>query len=251
MRAATMLAGIGEPMAGAPVMSTVQETRSTSAAVRVSLVEQDEILRAGCELYLAADSRFQVCSISDGADAQETTAVMAHAVPHVVILGVGVLTEERASLVDSLRLACPGVGVVIMCAQVEPGTLVRLRELSGWDSGFALLVRGAEHAWGRLAQVIEAVAAGRVILDPFMMSGLLAESGHQLTHLSPREFETLELMALGHTNGDIASAMYLEVKTVERHINSLYGKLGESVHEGHSRVKAVNVYLRAMGRLTA
>ena len=72
-----------------------------------------------------------------------------------------------------------------------------------------------------------------------------------LERLSPREVEVLGLMADGLSNPEIADALHLERKTIERHIINIYSKSGDGSLHGHSRVSLVLAFLRAMGRLDA
>ena len=106
----------------------------------------------------------------------------------------------------------------------------------------------------QLTQVITAVAQGRIILDPIVMEGLMAPAdttANFLKDLSPRELEVLSWMAKGYRNTTIAEVLFLQPKTVERHVNSIYGKLGAAPETKHPRVHAITLYFRAMGLLPA
>ena len=72
-----------------------------------------------------------------------------------------------------------------------------------------------------------------------------------LKDLSPRELEVLSLMAKGYNNRTIADVLCLEPKTIERHINGIYNKLGTTPDSKHTRVHVVTLYLRATGALHA
>jgi two-component system response regulator NreC len=71
-----------------------------------------------------------------------------------------------------------------------------------------------------LMNAVELAAAGRTYLNPELGAKLAAEpteGGGRPDHLSPRELEVLRLIALGHTNGEIAATLFLSVRTVESH----------------------------------
>jgi DNA-binding NarL/FixJ family response regulator len=92
------------------------------------------------------------------------------------------------------------------------------------------------------------VAEGGSALDPEVVAQLLARSRHPLVGLSPREREVLALMAEGRSNSGIAAALVVGGGAVEKHINSIFTKLGLSPGErDHRRVLAVLRYLTAIG----
>ena len=72
-----------------------------------------------------------------------------------------------------------------------------------------------------------------------------------LKQLTARELEILSLLAKGYTNGAIAESLYIDIKTVEHHINSMYSKLKSTAdfNYKHSRVSAARLYLEATGEL--
>ena len=72
-----------------------------------------------------------------------------------------------------------------------------------------------------------------------------------LKDLTSRELEVLSWMAKGYRNPTIAELLFLQPKTVERHVNGIYGKLGAALDSKHPRVHAITLYLRAMGILPA
>ena len=105
-----------------------------------------------------------------------------------------------------------------------------------------------------LTQVIQSVSEGRIILNPAVMEGMTSANDPKSTFLkdlSPRETEVLSWMAKGYNNHTIADVLCLEPKTIERHINGIYNKLGTAPDSKHARVHAVTLLLRATGALPA
>ena len=98
-----------------------------------------------------------------------------------------------------------------------------------------------------LVRAIETVAEGGSVIDPRVVETLVqarARRQSPLEFLTPRESEVLAEMALGRNNAGIAAALGLSERAVEKHINSLFAKLGVSEEpEVHRRVKAVLLHL--------
>jgi DNA-binding NarL/FixJ family response regulator len=98
-----------------------------------------------------------------------------------------------------------------------------------------------------LRRAIEAVATGGSVIDPRVVEALVAARARPqspLDFLTPRESEVLAEMALGRNNAGIGAALGLSERAVEKHINSLFAKLGvTSEPDVHRRVKAVLLHL--------
>ncbi len=173
--------------------------------------------------------------------------------PDAVIIGVTQLKQDTLDLLMSLRDARPGTGFILVFAWAGQRVIQDLRSFSSKaQGGFACVSRDSVASEQHLLQLIEAVTADRVLLDPALLDRFLAPDslGNSITsRLSNREGEVLHLMASGMTNPGIAHALFLERKTVERHINSIYTKLGDKSGEGHPRVNTILAYLQASGRL--
>ena len=153
------------------------------------------------------------------------------------------------------RGQCSNVAIVLLSASYDVKGITALREFSrGGGVGCAFLLKHTIDTVEQLTQVISSVAQGRIIVDPAVMEGLIANDENKtgfLKDLSPRELEVLSWMAKGYRNNTIAGVLCLEPKTVERHINNIYSKLGKLSESRHTRVHAVTLYLRAMGHLPA
>jgi DNA-binding NarL/FixJ family response regulator len=156
-----------------------------------------------------------------------------------------------------LRENCPEVAIVLLSASYDASGLDALKRFSrGASSGYAFLLKDTMNSVRELPEIILGVARGRIITDPAVQHGLMAAADSPtldvstlLKELSPREREVLGLMAKGFRNSTIADTLYLELKTVERHINSIFSKLGDCPDTKDMRVHAITLYLTAMGRL--
>jgi DNA-binding NarL/FixJ family response regulator len=115
-------------------------------------------------------------------------------------------------------------------------------------AGRAYLLKERVAQPGQLADAIRAVANGGSVIDPRIVELMLAThsrpNSSPLRHLTSREREVLAEMATGANNTRIAEQLSITVRAVERHINSIFAKLGLTEEgEVHRRVRAVLLYL--------
>ena len=128
----------------------------------------------------------------------------------------------------------------------EPSHAIAL--LQDGVAGRAYLLKERVAQPGQLAEAVRAVAAGGSVIDPRIVESMLAARSRPdtspLRHLSSREREVLAEMATGANNATIADRLSVTIRAVERHINSIFAKLGLSEEgEVHRRVQAVLLYL--------
>ena len=104
----------------------------------------------------------------------------------------------------------------------------------------------------QLCSVIKAVSEGQVILDSMVTDLIFAEKEQgPIKELTPRERRIIDLISKGYTNSSIAKALYIDIRTVQHHINNIYSKLKEEpdFNSGHPRVVAARLYLETTGEL--
>ena len=172
-------------------------------------------------------------------------------------LAACLLVDTRTGVLQPSRWnswECSGkTALVLLSASYDINSFNALRQLSrGTSVGRAYLLKHTINSVGELTQVILGVAEGRVIIDPAVMDGLIASPNHPaalLKELSPRELEVLGWMAKGYRNRTVADILFLELKTVERHINSIFSKLGNCPESMDMRIHAITLFLRATGQL--
>ena len=116
-----------------------------------------------------------------------------------------------------------------------------------WPGRFACVFKRSIESSRSLISLVEPVSGRRVIADPSILRRMLDRESKPawLEMLSAREIETLRLIVDGLNNEGIVDRTQLELKTVERHINSIYSKIGASSDSSHPRVQAVTAYLSA------
>src|SRR3990172_9072254 len=111
-------------------------------------------------------------------------------------------------------------------------------------AGWSYLLRQSISDISTLVRAIDGAAMGLVVLDPLVVESL-GRRETRLSALTKRQLEVLSLMAKGHNNAAIARSLVLEEKSVENHINAIFGQLNLSRdNSAHPRVKAVLLYLQ-------
>ena len=223
--------------------------------VRLYLAEEQEILREAYHSFFFSHPSLDVVGISGDTSAEALVTAASTLKPEVMLLGIKALQPPVVEKLKMVRGRCPDVAIVLLSAYYGADGIQALRQFSrGATTGCAYLLKHTIDTVEQLTQVVHAVAEGRVIVDPTVMEELIAATDTteiSLKELSPRELEVLSWMAKGYRNGTIADVLCLEPKTVERHINNIYSKLGTSLESRHPRVQAITLYLKATGLLPA
>lgn len=222
--------------------------------VRLHLAEEQQMLREAYQGFFTASPDMHVVGVS-GDTSPEALLTAAANTPDVLLLGIKALNAVAVERLERLREVYPEVAIVLLSSNYDVNGIKALRQYSrGAKAGCAYLLKHTIDTVEQLTQVVSAVAQGRIILDPIVMEGLMAPADttpNFLRDLSPREVEVLSWIAKGYRNSTIAEALFLQPKTVERHVNSIYGKLEAPPETKHPRVHATTLYLRAVGLLPA
>ena len=211
--------------------------------MRAVIAEDAVLLREGL-VRLLEEGGFEVVEAVDDAE-QLLRAVERHH-PDVVVADVRMPpthTDEgvRASLV--IRRRWPEVAVLVLSQYVEERYATEL--LAGETRGVGYLLKDRVADVEEFTEALRRVGRGGTALDPEVVSQLLARGRRKpLDALTPREQEVLRLMAEGRSNGAIAGQLVVTEGAVEKHVSSIFQKLGLTPTEGdHRRVLAVLSYL--------
>ncbi len=223
--------------------------------IRLYIAEEQQIMREAYRTFYVSSLDVSIVGSSEDTHSETLVTAAATLKPDVIIVGTKVLQPSTVEKLKTVREYDPEIGIVILSAYYDVKGIMALREYSkGAQAGCAYLQKHTLDTVNQLTQVIKSVAEGRIIVDPAVMNRLMTsdQSGDSfLKELSPRELEVLGWMAKGYRNGSIAETLCLEPKTVERHINSIYSKLGSRPEPKHARVHAIIRYLKARGLLPA
>ena len=210
--------------------------------MRVMIAEDSVLLREGLTRLLAEAGHDVVAA---AAEAEEFLRAVAAHEPDAVVVDVRMpptFSDEglRAALV--VRSSWPDIGVLVLSQYVEERYATEL--LSDRPQGVGYLLKDRVADLGQFLDALERVAAGGSALDPEVVAQLLARSRHPLASLTPRELDVLGLMAEGRSNSAIAAQLVIGDGAVEKHINSIFSKLGLApADRDHRRVLAVLRYL--------
>jgi len=214
--------------------------------MRVVIAEDSALLREGL-VRLLEDRGYEVAVAV--ADAGSLLAAVAEHHPDVVVTDIRMPpthTDEGLRAAAELRKHHPEVGVLVLSQYIETTYATALLAGNAGGVGYMLKDRVADAA--EFADALKRVAAGGTALDPEVVTKLMRASRQigGLGGLTPREREVLELMAEGRSNAAIAEAMVISSGAVEKHVASIFGKLGlPSSEADNRRVLAVLQYLRA------
>ena len=216
--------------------------------IKVLIVDDQEVIREAFGMLLASDPTVDLLgALSDGESAVKMVPVLK---PDVVIMDVKMPGLDGIAAARKIREEHPKIGIILLSAYDDSEYI---REFLKDDpKGKSYLLK---HTLGRideLVRTIHDVAAGRTVLDPIMVEKLTTQKGisenSPLRSLTRREIEVMALMAKACTNGTIANILFIQPRTVEHHINSIFSKLSISPENGqHARVQAVLSYLKATG----
>jgi DNA-binding NarL/FixJ family response regulator len=216
-------------------------------AIRVVVAEDSLIVREGLQQLLSGSPNLEV--VGAHGDVDTLLGAVEQERPDVILTDIRMPpsnTDEGIRVADHLREAHPSTGVVVLSQYAEPAYVLALLE-RGSDRR-AYLLKERIHDRGQLVSAIDTVARGGSVIDPKIVE-LLVEAKARvdqspLSELTPREREVLAEMAEGKSNWAIADSLVLSKRAVEKHVNSIFMKLGLAGSENVSkRVKATLMFL--------
>src|SRR5215213_6251564 len=185
---------------------------SLASVTKIVIADDHRVVRSGLRMLLDREEDFDVVAeAGDVADARRY--VRAHR-PDVLILDLNMPGDPSLPAIPVFREDSPGTRVVVLTMQEDPA--FAREALQAGASGYVL----KEAADEELVQAVRAAAAGETFLNPRLGAKIAAappEPSGPPDDLTDREVEILRLIALGHTNSEIAEQLYLSVRTVESH----------------------------------
>jgi DNA-binding NarL/FixJ family response regulator len=214
--------------------------------MRVVIAEDSVLLREGLARVLA-DGGFEVAA--QVGDAAELHRAVKRTKPDVAIVDVRMpptQTDEGARAAEEIREQHPDVGVLVLSQVVEARRALKL--FSERPEGFGYLLKDRVLEIDEFLEAVRRVGRGGTAIDPEVVAQLVGRrrESDPLEPLTPREREVLSLMAEGRSNRAICEKLFLSPKTVETHVNSIFGKLNLPLApDDHRRVLAVLAFLKA------
>ncbi|TCO56744.1 LuxR C-terminal-related transcriptional regulator [Actinocrispum wychmicini] len=212
--------------------------------MKVVIAEDSAVLRDGLSLLLTTRGHAVAATVDTGPALED--AVAEHR-PDIAVVDVRMpptFTDEGIRAALAVRRSAPSVGLLVFSQHIETRYAAEL--LSGGTRGVGYLLKDRVADTRDFLAACEQVAAGGTVLDPEVVTQILGASRRatDLAALTAREREVLGLMAEGRTNTAIAKALFVSDGSVEKHISSIFTKLGLPPSDtDHRRVLAVLRYL--------
>jgi DNA-binding NarL/FixJ family response regulator/class 3 adenylate cyclase len=225
-----------------PLRNTVSQL---GAGCRVVIAEDTVLLREGV-VRLLGEAGFEV--VGQSGTAEDLLRHVAMHKPDVAIVDIRMPpthTDEGLRAAREIRERFPDTGVLVLSQYVESGYALDL--LSENAEGVGYLLKDRVSDLEEFATSVRRVSEGGSALDPEVVATLVGRRREHdpLAELTPREREVLELMAEGRTNQAIADRLFVTLRAVEKHVTSIFTKLGlPAGGDDHRRVLAVLAYLR-------
>ena len=200
----------------------IEEPKPVTKTVRVVIVDDHAVVRAGLRLLL--EREVDIEPVAEAANAAEGVARTAEHQPDVVLVDVTMPDESGIDAIPKFLAASPNSRILVLSMHDDPG-YVRGAFTAG-ASGYVL----KEAADYELVTAIRDVAAGAIYVNPALGARMIAVDTTQRAEadaspLSEREGEVLRLLALGHTNQEIAERLFISVRTAETHRAHIMRKL--------------------------
>ncbi len=197
-----------------------QPSRGASSADPITIVLADDhrVVRSGLRMLLDAEAGFEV--VAEASDVEAARRYVRGHHPAVLVLDLNMPGGSSLEAIPLLREESPDTQIVVLTMQQEPA--FARQALGAGALGYVL----KEAADDELVEAVRNAAAGESYLNPRLGARIASEPPPgPPDDLSQREVEVLRLIALGHTNAEIAEQLFLSVRTVETHRSHIQQKL--------------------------
>jgi len=215
--------------------------------IRVVLADDSFIVREGVRELLQSVTELDLVATCSDLDSLQAAIDREH--PDVVLTDIRMPptnTDEGIRIAEALRTSAPSIGVVVLSQYADAEYALAL--LDKGAAGRAYLLKERVSDLDQLVNAIREVARGGSVIDPKVIENLISSHSRNkrsaLADLTAREEEVLAAVAVGKNNAAIAETLHLTGGAVEKHISSIFSKLGLSEEpDVHRRVKATLIYL--------
>nr|WTB34497.1 response regulator transcription factor [Streptomyces sp. NBC_00830] len=196
-------------------------SRQGPPGITVVLADDHLVVRAGMRLLLAQDPAFRI--VAESATVPDTLEAVRRTRPRVLVLDLTMAGQSSLPMIPALLTASPGTRILVLTMQEDPA--FAREALRTGAAGYLLKEAAAEE----LLAAAHQVAGGATYVQPVLGARLAVEmpGSADQDSLTAREAEVLSLLALGHTNQEIAQRLYVSVRTVETHRARIRDKLGK------------------------
>ena len=199
---------------------TAEGDTAGTATIRIVLADDHAVVRSGLRMLLDSEPDFEV--VAEASDVDSARRYVRGHHPAVLVLDLNMPGGSSLEAIPVIRQECPATQIVVLTMQQEPA--FARQALGSGALGYVL----KEAADDELVEAVRRAASGESFLNPRLGARLASEPPGPPDDLSERELDVLRLIALGHTNAEIARTLYLSVRTVETHRSHIQQKLGLS-----------------------
>jgi two-component system response regulator NreC len=186
-------------------------------AIRIVLADDHAVVRSGLRMLLDSEAGFEV--VAEAGDVESARRYVRGHHPAVLVLDLNMPGGSSLEVIPLIRAESPDTQIVVLTMQQEPA--FARHALGAGAVGYVL----KEAADDELVEAVRRAASGESYLNPRLGARLASEPPPGPDDLSEREVDVLRLIALGHTNAEIAEQLYLSVRTVETHRAHIQHKL--------------------------
>jgi DNA-binding NarL/FixJ family response regulator len=221
-------------------LMVIEDRKISVVIAEDSLLVRDSVRRA-----LSTDPDVEV--VGESVDYDSTVELIDQHNPALLVTDVRMpptSTDEGIRLANWVRKAHPNTGVIVLSQYVQPEYAAGL--LAGGTTARGYLLKERIARFDQLSDAVREVASGGTVLDPLVVEALLAKpsSSSLVGGLTRRECDVLTELASGGSNRAVAERLHLTQRAVEKHINSIFAKLGLTGDDTvDRRVKAVLMFL--------
>jgi two-component system response regulator NreC len=188
------------------------------AVIQIVIADDHAVVRAGLRLLLDTEDDFEV--VAEAGDADTARRYVRGHHPHILVLDLNMPGSSSLEAIPLIRDESPGTQIVVLTMQDDPA--FAREALSAGACAYVL----KESADSELVEAVRSAAVGETYLTPRLGARLARQPPPgPPDDLSDREVEVLRLIALGYTNAEIASQLFLSVRTVETHRSHIQQKL--------------------------
>lgn len=198
-------------------MGDHDRARGTDESISIVLADDHAVVRSALRMLLEAEAGFEV--VAEAGDGDAAVRYVRGHKPEILILDLNMPGGSSLERVPEIRQASPGTRIVVLTMQEDPA--FAREAMRAGVLGYVL----KDAADDELVKAVRLAARGETYLQPALGARLAAEPAKGEGELSERELEVLRLIALGHTNAEIAEQLHLSVRTVESHRAHIQQKL--------------------------
>src|SRR5271168_4676419 len=196
----------------------IADMSASVESIRIVLADDHAVVRSGLRMLLDNERDFEV--VAEASDVEAARRYVRGHHPRVLVLDLNMPGGSSLEAIPLIRAESPETQIVVLTMQQEPAFA---REALGAGALGYVLKEAADE---ELVEAVRLAAAGERYLNPRLGARIASEPPPgPPDDLSERELDVLRLIALGHTNGEIAEQLFLSVRTVETHRSHIQQKL--------------------------